>query len=364
MNATQADRIARWVRSEVRGLCPYQVPDASGLVKLDAMENPYTWPQHLVAAWLEELRGVHVNRYPDPSAARLKTQLRETMEVPTGMEILLGNGSDELIQLIALTLHFPSRVVLAPEPTFVMYRITALAAGLGYVGVPLRTDNFDLDREAMLRAVKHHQPAVIFLAYPNNPTGNLYDYDMVGELIDAAPGLVVIDEAYTPFAGASFMQRLTDSPNLLVLRTLSKLGLAGLRLGLLIGRRDWLTELDKLRLPYNINVLTQVSARFALAHYHVLRAQTEQIKKDRDDLMQSLAALEGVNPWPSRGNFILFRVVPGRANAVFEGLREAGILIKNLHGSHPSLEDCLRVTVGTPEENRAFLDAITRLIAR
>ncbi|MFA7387542.1 MAG: histidinol-phosphate transaminase [Thiohalobacteraceae bacterium] len=353
--------IEHWVRPEIRALSAYHVPDPGDCIKLDAMENPYRWPGELVNAWLERLRGVSINRYPDPGARRLQSALRIAMEVPDAMSVLLGNGSDELIQMIVQTLAAPGRVILAPEPTFVMYRLIAQVVGLRFVGVPLRED-FALDPETMLEAIELHQPAVIFLAYPNNPTGNLFDAAALRRVIEAAPGLVVVDEAYAAFASDSFMARLTEYSNLLVLRTVSKMGLAGLRLGLLVGPQAWLAEIDKTRLPYNIGVLNQASAEFALEHRAVLEAQTAQIRSDRAALLAALRALPMLQVYPSEANFILFRTALGRADALFEGLRSRGILIKNLSPAGGALRDCLRVTVGAPEENQAFLDALRDLL--
>lgn len=356
--AQHTDKITQWIRSEIRALSAYHVPDASGLIKLDAMENPYTWPDWLIDAWLAELRAVSLNRYPDPAAHRLKVRLREAMGVPAGMEILLGNGSDELIQMIALAVAAPGRVVLAPEPGFVMYRMIALFAGMGYVGVPLRSADFGLDMPALREAIRRHQPAVVFLAYPNNPTGNLFSQEEVRELIELSPGLVIVDEAYAPFAGETFMGALGEYDNLLVMRTVSKMGLAGLRLGLLAGPAAWLTEIDKTRLPYNINVLTQASADFALRYRDVFDEQTRCIREDREWLFSRLVELPGLTVYPSRANFILFRVPAGRADAVFTSLKGAGVLVKNLSGAGGLLADCLRVTVGAPKENNAFLHAL------
>ena len=349
--------IEHWVPADIRALSAYHVPDPGNCIKLDAMENPYQWPPELVTAWLERLRNVSLNRYPDPSARSLQQALRSAMQIPGAMDVLLGNGSDELIQMIVQTLAAPGRVILAPEPTFVMYRLIAQVVGVKFAGVPLKAD-FQLDMDAMLEAIDLHQPAVVFLAYPNNPTGNLFDAGGIRRIIEASPGLVVVDEAYAAFASASFMGLLGEYSNLLVLRTVSKMGLAGLRLGLLAGPPAWLGEIDKTRLPYNINVLTQVSAEFALEHRDVLDAQTAQIRADRAVLLAALKALPGLSVYPSEANFILFRNPAGRADAIFAGLREHGILIKNLNGAGGALTDCLRVTVGTPAENAAFIDAL------
>ncbi|MCF6337913.1 MAG: histidinol-phosphate transaminase [Gammaproteobacteria bacterium] len=354
-----SDKISHWIRPQIRALSAYHVPPSADLIKLDAMENPYHWPETMVEEWLAVLRGVSLNRYPDPSPARLKTSLGKAMGVPAGQSVLLGNGSDELIQMIALALAQPGRVILTPEPGFVMYKMIATMTGMDYVGVPLAAD-FSLDLEAMLAAIEQCQPAVVFLAYPNNPTGNLFDRLAINAVIKASPGLVVVDEAYHAFADDSFMDELGKHDNLLVMRTVSKMGLAGLRLGLLAGPDEWLTEFDKTRLPYNINVLTQVSAEFALTHRAVLDQQTRQICTDREKLMTDLQALDGIMAFPSRANFILFRVP--QAAAVFAALKEQGVLIKNMGAEQGPLAQCLRVTVGTAEENGAFLRALVSAI--
>ena len=357
------DLVSHWVRPEIRELSAYQVQPATGLIKLDAMENPYTWPEELRAAWVEVLRGTDVNRYPDPAAQALSERLIEAMGVPEGMRVLLGNGSDELIQMIAMSLAGPSRSVLSVDPGFVMYRMIATFCGMRYVGVPLAAADFSLDLPAVLQAVEAFQPAVVFLAYPNNPTGNLFDEPAVTEIIRTAPGLVVVDEAYAPFTDATFMSRLGEFDNLLVMRTVSKMGLAGLRLGLLAGPAAWLDEFDKVRLPYNINVLTQASADFALRHKAVFDEQTVRIRAERARLGGQIGRLDGVTVFPSEANFLLVRTPPGRASVWFDGLRERGVLIKNLDGAHPLLADCLRPTVGTPAENDALLAALAAVAA-
>lgn len=352
----------RWIRPQVQTLSAYQVPDPGGLIKLDAMENPYRWPEPLIDAWLEVLRAVELNRYPDPGAAALSARLRENMRVPVGMQVVLGNGSDELIQMLALAVAGPQRVILAPEPTFVMYRMIATVAGMQYRGVPLAAD-FSLDVEAMLEAIERYQPALVFLAYPNNPTGTLFSREALEAVIEAAPGLVVLDEAYAPFTDASFMPRLGEFANLLVLRTVSKMGLAGLRLGLLAGPPAWLAEIDKVRLPYNINVLTQASALFALEHQAILDEQAARICRDRALLLASLEGIAGVRAYPSEANFVLFRTPSARTPELFEALKSQGVLVKNLSAAGATLRDCLRVTVGTPEENAAFIHALRRSLS-
>lgn len=352
------------IRPALRALSAYHVADARGMIKLDAMENPYAWPGELAEAWLAHLRDVRLNRYPDPAAHALKSRLRASLELPASYGLLLGNGSDEIIQLVAMAVAEPGRVLLALDPSFVMYRMIAAFSGMEFVGVPLKSADFSLDLDALLAAIECHRPVLVFIAYPNNPTGNLFPRDAIEQAIAAAPGLVVMDEAYAAFANASFLNRLGEFDNLLIMRTLSKLGLAGLRLGLLVGAPHWLNEIDKLRLPYNINTLTQLSADFALANQAILDAQARSICRERAEMLEALRALPGIQPFPSEANFILLRVPPGAADGLFDALRAAGILVKNLHPAGGSLRDCLRVTVGLPEENRAFLAALRAALER
>ena len=344
------------LRPEIAALSAYHVPPATGMVKLDAMENPYPLPAALRDAVGAVAHDAALNRYPDPTATNLKAVLRDTMQVPAEADILLGNGSDEIIQILAMGLARPGAVMLGLEPSFVMYRMIAAFAGMRYVGVPLNAD-FTIDLPAVQDAIKREQPALIFLAYPNNPTANLYPEDAVQAIVDAAPGVVVVDEAYHAFAGTSFMGKLPAHPNLLVMRTLSKIGLAALRLGFVAGAPAWLQHFEKLRLPYNINSLTQAVALRVLSEPAVLREQAQAIISERTRVAAALAALPGVQTFPSNANFILLRVADGPK--VFAGMKARGVLIKNLHGGHPLLANCLRVTIGAPDENAAMLAALS-----
>jgi len=249
----------------------------------------------------------------------------------------------------------PGAVVLAPEPTFVMYRVYALVNRMRYVGVPLAPD-FTLDCARFLAAIEEHQPALTFIAYPNNPSGNLFPEADVLRILHAAPGVVVLDEAYHAFAQKSFMQRLAQHPNLIVMRTLSKSGMAGLRLGYAAGSPAWMREFDKVRPPYNVNVLTQLVAERLLAHAGVLAEQAAAIRGERGRLEAELARMGGVTAFQSDANFLLLRVPD--AGKVFAGMKERGVLVKLLHGSHPLLAQCLRITVGTAEENTQCLAAL------
>lgn len=346
-------------RKEVLAMSAYKVADASGLIKLDAMENPYSWPEDIKKSWLEMLKECPLNRYPDPEAKQLVATLKHLYQIPKQFEVLLGNGSDEIIQLLLMALP-SSACVLAPDPGFVMYKQLSLCLGLSYHGIPLLADSFDLDLPAMLAAIEKHRPSVIFLAYPNNPTGNLFSEASIREIIKAANGLVVIDEAYEPFADAGFIDSLGQYDNLLVMRTVSKLGLAGLRLGYLVGSPNIIEQLHKIRLPYNINCLTQISADFALSNKALFDRQTQNIRAERTVVFNQLNALDGITAYPSAANFILFKTPKNRANEIFASIKQQGVLIKNLNAQGGLLADCLRVTVGKPEENTAFVDALTK----
>ncbi|MEO8331714.1 MAG: histidinol-phosphate transaminase [Gallionella sp.] len=359
ISASSSSLAGALLRKEVLDLHAYHVPDSLGYIKLDAMENPYLLPQALREEVASIVANAAINRYPDPNPAALKEQICSILGLPHGMGVLLGNGSDELILLLALALNKPGATLLSVEPSFVMYRMIATFTGMRYVGVPL-ADDFSLDLPATLAAIKREQPALVFLAYPNNPTGNLFSARGVMQIIEASPGLVVVDEAYYAFASDSCIPHLAHHPNLLVMRTFSKLGMAGLRLGFLAGSMAWLGQLEKLRLPYNVGVLTQLVAGKLLAHHGVLLQQAEQIRLDRAKLYQQLSDIPAVHVYPSEANFLLFRVA--NANAVFNGLKQRGVLIKNLDGGHPSLKDCLRVTVGTQAENEKFIVALKQSI--
>lgn len=351
--------IANIIRPDVRAIGAYRVPDSEGYIKLDAMENPYQLPEALREELARRLAGAVLNRYPVPTYASLKQKIHARLGVPAGFDVMLGNGSDELISIIASAVARRDRraVIMAPVPAFVMFARSAQLAGCDFVGVPLRPD-FALDTDAMLAAIAEHRPALVFLAYPNNPTGNLFDTPAMEEVVRALgdTGVAVVDEAYGPFAQASFMDRLPEYPNLVVMRTLSKLGLAGIRLGYLAAAPALMEQFDKVRPPYNVNVLTQVAAEFALDHIDVFNAQADVLNAARAELSAALAALPGVTVFPSRANFLLVRV-PDADRACAKLLAEK-VMIKNMSKMHGLPANCIRVTVGTPEENTAFLDAL------
>ncbi len=358
LTASAADFIAAVVRPDVRAQKAYVVAPAEGMIKLEANENPFPLPDAVKARVAAALAQVPLNRYPDGGADGVRATLRRVLALPDALGLIVGNGSDELIQLIVSALARPGATVLAPEPTFVMYRANALNAGLRFVGVSLKPD-FTLDLAAMREAIERERPAVIFLASPNNPTGARYPAADIEAIVRAAPGLVVLDEAYAPFADDSFLARAGEFPNLVLMGTLSKVGMAGMRLGYAVAAPEWIAELNKLRPPYNVNSLTQAAVGALLAESGWIAEQTAAIRTERQRIAAVLARLPGVAVFPSQANFLLVRVAG--ADRVFDALKAKRILVKNLAGSHPLLANCLRITVGTPGENDILLAAMAEI---
>jgi len=356
--ATLDDRLKKTIRQDVQSMHAYAIQDSAGLVKLDAMENPFRLPEHLQRELGERLGRVAINRYPVGCVADVIAALSSYVDLPAGCRLMLGNGSDELISLLALACDLPGAVVLAPLPGFVMYEMSAKLQGLKFAGVPLTAD-FELDEPAMLAAIETHRPALTYIAYPNNPTANLFDEGAVERIVAAVgaqDGLVVIDEAYQPFSSRSWMGRVARHEHVLVMRTLSKFGLAGVRLGYMVGAATLIAEIDKVRPPYNISALNAEATLFALTHADEFAHQAEVLRAERAKLLEALRRLPGTTPFPSEANMILVRVPDSKRS--FEGMRARGVLVKNIEGLHPLLKNCLRLTVGTPEENVLMVDAL------
>ena len=350
------------IRPDVRAMHAYVVQGAEGLLKLDAMENPFGLPPALQAALGQRLGSLALNRYPGTRNDDLRAALARHAGMPEGCALMLGNGSDELISLLALACAQSGATVLAPVPGFVMYAMSAQLQGLSFVGVPLTAD-FALDESAMLGAIAQHRPAITFIAYPNNPTATLWDEGAVQRIVDAVGaqgGIVVMDEAYQPFASRTWLDRMRAEPqrnsHVLLMRTLSKFGLAGVRLGYLIGPAALVGEIDKVRPPYNVSVLNCEAALFALEHQAVFEQQAQDICRQREQLLTVLAEFPGVTVFPSQANMILIRLPD--AQKTFEGMKARGVLVKNVSKMHSLLNNCLRLTVGTSPENHQMLAAL------
>ncbi|KQV99921.1 histidinol-phosphate transaminase [Rhizobacter sp. Root1221] len=348
-------RKARFIRQDVQSMHGYAVQPSAGMVKLDAMENPFRLPEPLRAELGRRLGEVAMNRYPAGRIDDLRAALARYVNLPDGFDLMLGNGSDELITMLSMACDVPGAKVLAPVPAFVMYDVSARLQGLTFVGVPLTAD-FELDEAAMLAAIAEHQPAIVYLAYPNNPTANLFDDGAMERIVAAAPGLVVIDEAYQPFASRDWLQRATRHPHVLVMRTLSKFGLAGVRIGYMVGPKALIAEIDKVRPPYNVSVLNAEAALFALEHADEFARQAAVLRSERTRLIAALQRLPGLRPYPSEANMVLTRVPD--AAALFAALKARKVLVKNVSGLHPLLVNCLRLTVGTPDENTLMIEAL------
>lgn len=346
-------RFRHLFRPELAGMEPYAAEAQIGKVRLDANESPFSLAPEVRREIMKALSRVPTNRYPDPEARELKAAVAAWLKVEPDW-VLLGNGSDEIISLLAAAVSVPGARALVPVPSFSMYALIAQGHGLAVDAVPL-DERFDLRMEEM-RAALARRPRIVFLGYPNNPTGVCYSRTRINEVIDLAPGLVVIDEAYGDYSGKSYLSNGDRHRNVVVLRTVSKIGLAALRLGVMAAHPDIVREIEKIRLPYNINSLTQTVARIALSHPRVLSAQVKKVVRERDRLMEALEWTRGLSPYPTEANFILFRTV-GDAEAIHSGLLSRGVVIRNLSRT-PALKNCLRVTIGTPAENKAFLEAI------
>lgn len=345
--------IEQWLRSDIKNIDAYHVPVSKDMIKLDAMESPFGVPEDLKVEFLKCIEQSEVNRYPEADPSQLKDTLRSLMDIPDEFGILLGNGSDELIQLLALACS-KDDLIMSFEPSFVMYELVSKYVNLEYFGVQLDS-NFDINLSDALLIIEREKPKIIFIAYPNNPTGNCFDYDAIIEIIKSTNSMVILDEAYYAYSDKSFLSEISNFPNLLVLRTISKIGFAGLRLGLLIGDQETIAQLNKLRLPYNINALTQTSANFLLQDKQRIINNAQIIIEERRRLAHELSLFSKFKVYPSQTNFIL--VHSEDAHSLHTALKENGILIKGFpKGS--KLSDFIRISVSEPVENNILIDAI------
>ena len=348
------------IREEVLTQTAYPVETTPCRIKLDANENPLAMPPRLRKSFARLLASIDLNRYPEAGSVALASRFAGAFGVEAD-RVIIGNGSDELIQILCAALARPGAEVMIPVPTFAMYRISALNSGLKVAAVPL-DKAFDLDLPALQERMAAHPPAVTFLAWPNNPTGNCFSRERIEAILKAASGIVVVDEAYFHFSGKTFLPDFDRYENLVILRTLSKVGLAAMRIGLLIGPPALVHELHKVRLPYNLNALSQAAAGFYLDEEEAFLEQAALIRRWRDELFSALSTLPGIHPRPTDANFIFFSC-DFDADRVYRHLMEQGILIKNFN-SPGTMQGCMRVTVGTREENQAFLDVLRDILAK
>lgn len=347
--------IERLIRPQVRELKAYQVEEPPVEVKLHANESPFNLDKTIVAKISESIKNIEFNRYPDAGCEELRKLLAGQLGVEKD-RLILGNGSDELIQMIIMAFGGHGSPVVIPYPTFSMYRNIAFALGEDVKAVPL-DKNFDLDGEAMVNEV-NKGPSVTFISYPNNPTGNCFDEKTIIDVIEASRGIVVIDEAYFDYNKKTFLDRLEKHPNMIILRTLSKIGMASLRLGILITSQEIAHALNRVRLPYNIGSLQQTAALIALKEREGIDRAIGTVIKERERVLNEMKKIKNIHIFRSDSNFILFRIHDGEK--VFGKLLEKGVLVRNLHHRGP-LENCLRVTIGDAGQNDSFLNIIKSL---
>lgn len=356
--AQYTDLVKSRVKEGIRELSPYSLPNFKCRVKLDGNESPFSLRKEVLEKVIREIKEIPINRYPDPEARMLREKISKITDFPLE-GIVLGNGSDELIEMLMTTFSGGTGKVLYPVPTFSMFRITSIALGLEPLQVEL-DDKFDIDVKSMIKEVRTKNPDLVFLASPNNPTGNRFSDNRIFEILKHSSGVVVLDEAYCDFSGKSFLPLIQQYENLIVLRTMSKVGFAGIRLGILFGRVELIREINKVRLPYNVNSLSQRVAEAVLDRVGFVTEGIQLIIRERGRVYRELKILNGVKAFPSDANFILFRVED--ADGVFKGLMEKGVLIRNFN-SPGRLENCLRVTIGTPNENNDFLRALREVLS-
>ena len=358
-NKGETMQLNQIIRADILAMTAYKVTEVpADCIKLDAMESPYEYSDELKAELAKELANAPLRLYPTPYARGLPDAIRALHKIDAGADILLGTGSDELIRLLTMLTGQAGSTMLALEPSFVMYRVNAEFFGMKYVGVPLNED-FTLNVDAVLAAIAEHQPQLIFIAYPNNPTGVPFSVEDVNRIIAAAPGLVVIDEAYGAFSSHTFLSQAGTMENVVVLRTLSKIGFAGIRVGYAVGHPNVMHELRKITPPYNMNQLSLTAAKFALQYHQFIDEHINKQKSERERMRTMLKAWSQIQVFPSEGNFITMRVPD--AQALYQALLDHNILIKNLHGVHPLLNQCARITVGKPEQNQQVLGVMQQL---
>jgi histidinol-phosphate aminotransferase len=368
------DGLAALVTPELRGNVPYHVPAPVGIrAKLDANELPYPLPPELAGGLAVALAESSLERYPLADAGELRAAAARTMGVPPE-QVVFGNGSDELIAMLCAAFAAPRpgrerAAILYPWPTFVYYRIATTIRGLDAVEVPLE-DDFSLDHGKLEAALAARRPNIAFFALPNNPTGTLWSPEWVAELAANNPDVIVVsDEAYIAYGGRTLLPRLAELPNLVVMRTLSKIGMAGLRVGFLTAHPMIIGELEKVRPPYNLGTLPVRAATWLLTHAaDWIEARTRAVAAERPALAAALAQLPGVRVFDSEANLVMIRIGAagdGRATAVWKALRERGILVRTFDrpgNSTDPLSGCLRITVGTPDENRLLLAELAAIL--
>jgi histidinol-phosphate aminotransferase len=346
------------VCEKVKSLKAYHVETVERGIKLHANENPYPPSPELLKKILARFEKMGLNRYPDPDCKTLKEAISTRIGVPT-KQLVIGNGSDELIQSLMQVFCNEGDTIAFPDPTFAMYAITAKGMGLKVHTFPLN-DNWDFEAIHLIEKLNTSNARIVFISYPNNPTGNCFSRTEIQKLVEKFEGIVVLDEAYYDFSGHTFLSQMKDHNNLVILRSLSKIGLAGLRVGYGIFPSTLVDEINKVRLPYNSNSISQIAATELMINFETVQKQIDSIKEEQTRLLDELAKIKSITAFPSNANFILFQASQNGEH-IFRNLMENGVLVRNL-GAHPRLKNCMRVTIGTKAENDQFLDRLTKAI--
>ena len=348
------------IRDDLRALEGYHSPQVDVAVRLNTNEAPDEPPAGFRDALAAEVARVSWNRYPDRSASALREAIATLHGVDPSM-VFAANGSNEVLQTILLTFAGPGRSVATFEPTYQLHGHIARLTGATVVEGE-RGAGFVLDLDEVRRVVDIARPSVTFLCSPNNPTGVVDSENDVRAVVDMAPGLVVVDEAYGQFSSWSAQSLVTDDSSVAVVRTFSKTwSMAAGRLGYVIAPRWMVDELEKVVLPYHLDAVKQIAGVLAVRYLDEMNSRVERIVDERNRLVEALATLP-VTVFPSGANFVLFRPHETSGRAVWQGLLDRGVLVRDC-SSWPRLADCLRVTIGTPDENRIFLDSLQEVLS-
>ncbi|AET66424.1 histidinol-phosphate aminotransferase [Desulfosporosinus orientis DSM 765] len=351
----ESNNLGQFVRSAVRELIPYKTQHLPECIKLDANENPFPWPAEMREALLSEQ--LAFNRYPDGTGQELKTHIAKYTATPPE-SILIGNGSDELIQMLLLTFGGAGKSLLIHPPTFGMYQIYARLTETEVVSVPL-LNGLDLDTEGMLQSAKAPEAQIVIICNPNNPTGSLFPRADILRIVGESGKIVVVDEAYAEFSGESLISEIENYPNLVIMRTFSKaFGMAGLRLGYLVGQLETIDLINRVRPPFNVNSFSQRAGILALRYLPEYQEQIQQIKAETQKLQAALQEVPDLIVYPTKANFILFK--PQNADQWASELLKRGFLVRNM-GDLPQLGKCLRISVGLPEENDRLIQAVAEI---
>ncbi len=357
---SRLERLQEWIKPEVRGLRPYEAEPSGPRIRLDANESAFDFPEELKREIWETFAQAAWNRYPDSECRELRKALAEREGV-SAHQVLLGNGSDEIIRDLLVCFGGPGTRTVFPTPTFSMYRLLTIALGGTPVGVPLQAD-WSLDAPALQQEMAAETTRILFLSSPNNPTGNSFSAETMLDLLQGTDRLVVVDEAYRMFSGGSLVARLGDFTNLAILGTFSKaFSLAGLRVGYVVAHPEVIQTLNRVRLPYNLHAFAQAAARVALRNPDLWQAQAEQIMAERERVARALSGYPGVTVFPSQANFILVRV--SGALDLRNKLAGQDIAVRGFPANE-GLSDCLRITIGLPQENDALLAACRQALGR